>query len=117
MSAVEQQMLMQAPCIHAVPFSERADRVSWSFGDASYRSGIVLLCRFPATAKKSDADFYCKFNDKTLQTYSAIMHFTGALASLPAGYITQRFGRTTSMIIAGSAYILGSILQVHFKLS
>ena len=40
------------------------------------------------------------------------MHFTGAVASLFAGYITQRCGRTTSMIVAGTAYIAGSILQV-----
>ena len=32
-------------------------------------------------------NFYCRFNDKTLQAYSAIMHFTGALSSLPAGYV------------------------------
>ena len=74
---------------------------------------LLLLCRFPATAAKKDGDFYCKFNDKTLQAYSAIMHFTGALASLVAGYITQHYGRTTSMIVAGTSYILGSILQVN----
>lgn len=57
----------------------------------------------------------CRFNDKTLQAYSAIMHFTGALASLPAGYVTQHYGRTTSMRVAGTAYILGSILQVCYS--
>ena len=40
------------------------------------------------------------------------MHFTGALASLVAGHITQSRGRTTSMMVAGTSYILGSILQV-----
>ncbi|BDA50848.1 Sugar transport protein MST4 [Coccomyxa sp. Obi] len=66
---------------------------------------------FPATADARDTDFYCKYDDKPLQAYSAVMHFTGAVASLPASYVTQHFGRTTSMRVAGTAYILGSILQ------
>ncbi len=78
---------------------------------------LLLPCRFPATASKKDTSFYCKFNDKTLQSYSAIMHFTGALASLVAGYVTQRFGRTASMVVAGTAYIAGSILQVSAPVS
>ena len=45
---------------------------------------------FPANGNSS---FYCKYNDKTLQAYSAIMHFTGALASIPASYFTQHWGR------------------------
>ena len=78
---------------------------------------LLLPRRFPATASKKDTNFYCKFNDKTLQAYSAIMHFTGALASLFAGYITQRCGRTASMIVAGTSYITGSILQVDAPIS
>ncbi|EIE26164.1 general substrate transporter [Coccomyxa subellipsoidea C-169] len=66
---------------------------------------------FPSTADVQDTDFYCKFNDKPLQAYSSVMHFTGAIASLPASYVTQHFGRTMSMKVAGTAYILGSILQ------
>ena len=73
---------------------------------------LLASCRFPATAAKKDTSFYCKFNDKTLQAYSAVMHFTGAVASLFAGYVTQRYGRTTSMIVAGTSYIAGSVLQV-----
>jgi sugar porter (SP) family MFS transporter len=66
---------------------------------------------FPSVIGKPNTDFYCKYDDKVLSTYSAIMHFTGALASLPASYFTQHYGRTRSMIIAGTAYCLGSILQ------
>ncbi|CAL5224738.1 g7471 [Coccomyxa viridis] len=84
--------------------------------DAGCTGGVETMKQFaemwfPATASKTDTSFYCKFNDKTLQAYSAVMHFTGAVASLFAGYITQRFGRTTSMIVAGTSYIAGSILQ------
>ena len=45
------------------------------------------VCRFPDTVAVRENNFYCRFNDKTLQAYSAIMHFTGALSSLPAGYV------------------------------
>ena len=44
-------------------------------------------CRFPDTVGVRENNFYCRFNDKTLQAYSAVMHFTGALSSLPAGYV------------------------------
>ena len=46
---------------------------------------------FPSTG--NNASFYCRYDDKTLQAYSAIMHFTGALASIPASYFTQHWGR------------------------
>ena len=45
---------------------------------------------FPQTG---DSSFYCKYNNKSLQAYSAIMHFTGSLASIPASYFTQHWGR------------------------
>ena len=48
-------------------------------------------CRFPDTVGVRENNFYRRFNDKTLQAYSAIMHFTGALSSLPAGYVGLTF--------------------------
>ncbi|CAK0787907.1 hypothetical protein CVIRNUC_011129 [Coccomyxa viridis] len=84
--------------------------------DAGITGGVESMQQFaewwfPDTVGVRENNFYCRFNDKTLQAYSAIMHFTGALSSLPAGYVTQHFGRTTSMRVAGTAYILGAILQ------
>ena len=49
---------------------------------------------FPSTLESHDTTFYCLYNDKILATYSALMHFTGALASIPAGWFTQKQGRT-----------------------
>ena len=49
---------------------------------------------FPSTVNAPNTDFYCKYNDRTLAAYSAIMHFTGAVASLPASWFTQHWGRT-----------------------
>jgi len=40
-----------------------------------------------------NSSFYCKYNNKPLQAYSAIMHFTGSLASIAASYFTQHWGR------------------------
>lgn len=49
---------------------------------------------FPDTAGVPDTQFYCKYNDRTLQTFASLMHFTGALAAFPAGYYTAKYGRT-----------------------
>ena len=43
--------------------------------------------------QNGNSSFYCKYNNHTLQAYSAIMHFSGALASIPASYFTQHWGR------------------------
>ncbi|KAL0050450.1 hypothetical protein WJX82_011458 [Trebouxia sp. C0006] len=67
---------------------------------------------FPQTG---DSSFYCKYNNKSLQAYSAIMHFTGSLASIPASYFTQHWGRKGSMIIAGTAFCIGAVCQASAK--
>jgi len=41
---------------------------------------------FPSTVGVTDTNFYCKYDDRVLQTFASIMHFTGALAAFPAGY-------------------------------
>ncbi|KAK9793166.1 hypothetical protein WJX73_001731, partial [Symbiochloris irregularis] len=66
---------------------------------------------FPSTVNAPDRDFYCKYNDETLSAYSSVMHFTGSVASFAASYFTQHHGRTRSMIIAGTAYCIGAVLQ------
>ncbi|KAL0041564.1 hypothetical protein WJX79_007531 [Trebouxia sp. C0005] len=67
---------------------------------------------FPQTG---DSSFYCKYNNKSLQAYSAIMHFTGSLASIPASYFTQHWGRKGSMIIAGTSFCIGAVCQASAK--
>ena len=44
---------------------------------------------FPSTVGVPD-----KYDDRVLQTFASIMHFTGALAAFPAGYFTAKYGRT-----------------------
>ncbi len=48
----------------------------------------------PSTVGVPDTNFYCKYDDRVLQTFASIMHFTGALAAFPAGYFTAKYGRT-----------------------
>ncbi|KAK9863514.1 hypothetical protein WJX84_008375, partial [Apatococcus fuscideae] len=84
--------------------------------DAGITGGVetskqFALWFFPDTASNAQSSFWCRFNDNKLQAYSATMHFTGAVASIPAGYVTQKYGRTKSMVIAGGAYIAGAIAQ------
>ncbi|DBA99607.1 TPA: species-specific tRNA processing, variant 3 [Trebouxia sp. C0006] len=62
-----------------------------------------------------NSSFYCKYNNKPLQAYSAIMHFTGSLASIVASYFTQHWGRKGSMIIAGTSFCIGAIFQASAK--
>ena len=40
-----------------------------------------------------DNSLYCIYNNKSLQAYSAVMHFTGSIASIAASYFTQHWGR------------------------
>ena len=85
-----------------------------------------------------DRSLYCKYNNESLQAYSAVMHFTGSIASIAASYFTQHWGRKglvnakyrttyctvdwascnpkcsvacSSMIIAGTAFLIGSVFQ------
>ena len=64
---------------------------SLSSGSATPRKSQSLHPTGPSATGNSS--FYCKYNNHTLQAYSAIMHFTGALASIPASYFTQHWGR------------------------
>lgn len=87
--------------------------------DGGVTGGVESMAQFsrwffPSTGNATSS-FYCKYNDHTLQAYSAIMHFTGALASIPASYFTQHWGRKGSMIIAGTAFCIGAVFQASAK--
>lgn len=69
--------------------------------DGGVTGGIIVMEGFareffPKTMDIPDTNFYCKYDDKLLQTFASIMHFTGALAAFPAGYFTAKYGRTRS---------------------
>lgn len=88
--------------------------------DGGVTGGIIVMEPFaqeffPKTVGIADTNFYCKYDEKLLQTFASIMHFTGALAAFPAGYFTAKYGRTRSMTIAGVAFLIGCVWQVAAK--
>ena len=67
--------------------------------DGGVTGGIIVMEPFareffPSTVDVPDTNFYCKYDDRVLQTFASIMHFTGALAAFPAGHFTAKYGRT-----------------------
>ena len=88
---------MAVACVYGL---QSAWLISWvsvfASLSANIAGGVESMAQFgrwffPATTTASS--FYCKYNDRALQAYSALMHFTGALASIPASYFTQHWGR------------------------
>ena len=55
---------------------------------------------FPSTLSTPSSNFYCKYNDRLLQTFASMMHFVGAFAAFPAGHCTAKFGRTRQVSLA-----------------
>ena len=55
---------------------------------------------FPNTLSTPSSNFYCKYNDRLLQTFASMMHFVGAFAAFPAGHCTAKFGRTRRVSLA-----------------
>lgn len=79
--------------------SRRLSNVLNAGYDGGVTGGIVVMEPFaqeffPSTVGVPDTNFYCKYDDRVLQTFASIMHFTGALAAFPAGYVTAKYGRT-----------------------
>ncbi|PRW20825.1 sugar transport 9 [Chlorella sorokiniana] len=54
---------------------------------------------------------YCTFDNQTLALFTSSLFLAAMCAALPAGYITRRFGRKTSMLLGGLWYLLGGGLN------
>lgn len=42
-----------------------------------------------------------------LQLFATIMYFVGAVASIPAAILSKWYGRTMTMTLAGTAFLVG----------
>jgi sugar porter (SP) family MFS transporter len=62
-------------------------------------------------ADNSDSP-YCKFNNQKLQTFTSCLFLAGLVASFPAAWVTKHKGRKVSMVTAGAAYMIGTIILV-----
>ena len=51
--------------------------------------------------------YYCKYNNQHLTLFATIMYFVGAFASIPGALLSKRYGRTMTMTLAGTAFVIG----------
>jgi sugar porter (SP) family MFS transporter len=54
---------------------------------------------------------YCKYDDQGLQLFTSSLYLAGLVASFFASFTTRLGGRKASMLTAGLAFLLGSILN------
>ncbi|XVF67013.1 hypothetical protein PTKIN_Ptkin10aG0086400 [Pterospermum kingtungense] len=71
---------------------------------------------FPSVLKKqSDAtkhkSQYCKFDSELLTLFTSSLYLAALIASFVASVVTRIFGRKTSMLVGGIAFLIGSILN------
>ncbi|XP_065014116.1 hexose carrier protein HEX6-like [Musa acuminata AAA Group] len=53
---------------------------------------------------------YCKFDSQLLSTFTSSLYAAGLFASLCASWVTQAFGRRTSMLLGGAFFMAGAVL-------
>lgn len=58
-----------------------------------------------------DRNSYCMFNDQLLQLFTSSLYLAGLAASFFAYWTTRNWGRRPSMLIGGSAFMTGAILN------
>lgn len=65
------------------------------------------------TRMKSDTKIsnYCKFDSELLTSFTSSLYIAGLLASLFASLVTRAYGRKTSILAGGAAFLAGSALN------
>lgn len=71
--------------------------------------GTFLFILFAGQYAKNytQETYYCKYNDQILQLFATIMYFVGAFASIPGAFLSKRYGRTMTMTLAGTSFVIG----------
>ncbi|KDP22452.1 hypothetical protein JCGZ_26283 [Jatropha curcas] len=69
---------------------------------------------FPDVYKKMKEDTkisnYCKFDSQLLTSFTSSLYVAGLVASFFASWVTRAFGRKSSILLAGAAFLAGSAL-------
>jgi MFS family permease len=69
---------------------------------------------FPEVYTKKNADTkisnYCKFDSQLLTSFTSSLYIAGLVASLFASSVTKAFGRKSSILVGGIAFLVGSAL-------
>ena len=60
------------------------------------------------TAKETD---YCKYDSQSLQAFTSSLYLAGLTAAFFASYTTRTWGRKKTMVLGGSSFFVGSILN------
>ncbi|XP_059461022.1 hexose carrier protein HEX6-like [Corylus avellana] len=70
---------------------------------------------FPEVYSKMKEDTeisnYCKFDSQLLTSFTSSLYIAGLVASLFASSITRAFGRKSSILVGGAAFLAGSALN------
>eukprot|EP01097_Dermamoeba_algensis_P004702 TRINITY_DN3035_c0_g1_i3.p1 TRINITY_DN3035_c0_g1~~TRINITY_DN3035_c0_g1_i3.p1 ORF type:complete len:504 (+),score=99.45 TRINITY_DN3035_c0_g1_i3:239-1750(+) len=62
------------------------------------------------SGNSTSTDPYCRYDSQSLAFFASSMYFAGMIASFPAGVVTRQYGRKVSMTVAGTFFLIGSIL-------
>jgi MFS family permease len=73
---------------------------------------------FPAVVVNKELEYelrkgnlYCQYNNQHLQAYISSFYLVGFVSTLMAAPITRRYGRKTSILIAGISFLIGVVLK------
>ncbi|KAK9809510.1 hypothetical protein WJX73_006177 [Symbiochloris irregularis] len=56
-----------------------------------------------------NADPYCSYDNQGLQWFTSSLFVAGVAAALPAGWLTKKYGRKTTMLVAGILFDIGVV--------
>ncbi|ERN14598.1 hypothetical protein AMTR_s00038p00159960 [Amborella trichopoda] len=56
-------------------------------------------------------DVYCVYDSQLLTSFTSSLYIAGLVASLGAGKVTRVMGRRASMLLGGSAFMVGSVIN------
>ena len=88
-----------------------------SFGFDNGISGGVIAHKgfaarfFPHTLSLPEtASPWCKFDDHLLQLFTSCLFLAGAVAAMAGSWTSRRYGRKTTMTLAGACFLVGTVL-------
>ena len=61
--------------------------------------------------KNAKVDAYCKYDNQWLTAFTSSLWIAGTLSSLVASRVTRRVGRQAIMLIGGTLFLTGSIIN------
>jgi len=53
---------------------------------------------------------YCKFNSELLTLFTSSLYVAGLVSMFLASYVTNAFGRKSSILLGGAAFLVGSVI-------